>query len=124
MAQYTQVLSYVRVSLCDQIAARQLEAFGDVYRFFVDAVSVSARDNRPAIEGSMGYVRDGDLVRESLIDRLTRSVGDLRSIIDEIHAKGASVEYVGVSQTRTPGPATPLKKLVLNYRLLAAKADW
>ncbi|GAA2926228.1 recombinase family protein [Microbacterium luteolum] len=122
MAQHTQVVGYVRVSSSDQNEARQLEAIGAVDRIFAEKVSAGSRFSRVALEECIRYVRDGDIVRVASMDRLARSMRDLRQIIDELLAKGAAVEFVKESQTYSPGPSNALANLMLN--MLGAFAEF
>ena len=70
----------------------------------------------------IGYVRDGDTVRVASMDRLARSLGDLRDIVDEITAKGASVEFVKEQQTYSRDTDDAIGRLMLN--LLGAFAEF
>ena len=88
MPQHTQTVGYVRVSSDDQNLARQLEAIGDVDRIFSDKVSGGSRENREALSDCITYVRHGDVVKVASMDRLARSLRDMRDIVDEIIAKG------------------------------------
>lgn len=118
----TQTVAYVRVSSIDQNLDRQLEAVGDVDRVFEEKVSGSARTDRTALADCIGYVRDGDTVRVASMDRLARSLGDLRDIVDEITAKGASVRFVKEQQTYSRDSDDAIGRLMLN--LLGAFAEF
>jgi len=80
----TQVVAYVRVSSVDQNLGRQLEAVGEVDRVFEEKVSGGSRADRVALLDCIRYVREGDVVKVASMDRLARSLGDLREIVDEI----------------------------------------
>jgi DNA invertase Pin-like site-specific DNA recombinase len=95
----TQVVEHVWVSSVDQNLGRQLEAVGDVDRVFEEKVSGESRADRVALLDCIRYVREGDVVTVALMDRLARSLGDLREIVDEITGKGASVVFVKEQQT-------------------------
>lgn len=58
-------------------------------RDFVDEMVKSARsrDNRPGLEDCLAYLRHSDTLHFAFIDRLDRSLVDLRGIIDQITAK-------------------------------------
>lgn len=56
------------------------------------------------------------------MDRLARSLGDLRDIVDEITAKGASVEFVKEQQTYSRDTDDAIGRLMLN--LLGAFAEF
>ncbi len=87
-----QRVGYVRVSTVDQNTDRQLENI-TVDKVFVD--KVSGKDvNRPELQAMVSYVRAGDTVVVHSLDRLARSMVDLRSIVEQLVAKGVSVEFV------------------------------
>ncbi|WP_244259370.1 recombinase family protein [Rathayibacter sp. VKM Ac-2759] len=56
------------------------------------------------------------------MDRLARSLRDLRDVVDEIVAKGASVEFIKEQQTYGPGGDDALGQLMLH--LLGAFAEF
>ena len=56
------------------------------------------------------------------MDRLARSLKDLRDIVDEILVKGASVHFVKEGQTYSPDTHDPMSQLLLN--MLGAFAEF
>ncbi len=122
MAQHTQTVGYLRVSSDDQNLARQLESIGEVDRIFSDKVSGGARESRTQLAECIKYVRHGDVVRVASMDRLARSLRDLREIVDEILAKGASVQFLKENQTYSPATRDPLSQLMLH--MLGAFAEF
>lgn len=122
MAQHTQTVGYVRVSSDDQNLARQLDAIGNVDRIFSDKVSGGSRDARTALNECLTYIRDGDTVRVASMDRLARSLRDMRDIVDEIIGKGAAVHFIKEGQTYSPDRNDPLAQLMLH--MLAAFAEF
>ena len=118
----TQTVAYVRVSSVDQNLGRQLEAVGDVDRVFEEKVSGGSRTDRVALSECIRYVREGDVVKVASMDRLARSLGDLRDIVDEITAKGASVVFVKEQQTYSRDTDDAIGRLMLN--LLGAFAEF
>ena len=101
---------------------RQLEAIGAVDRVFEEKVSGGSRADRAALLDCIRYVRDGDTVRVASMDRLARSLGDLRDIVDEITGKGASVKFVKEQQTYSRDTDDAIGRLMLN--LLGAFAEF
>lgn len=89
-----QRVGYVRVSSTDQNLARQREAIGAVDREFVDELSARSRAQRPGLEECISYLRNHDELVVASIDRLARSLVDLRTIIDQITEKGAAVRFI------------------------------
>ena len=122
MPQRTQTVGYVRVSSDDQNLARQLEAIGEVDRIFADKVSGGSRDSRTALDECIKYIRDGDTVRVASMDRLARSLRDMRDIVDEVIAKGAAVHFVKEGQTYSSDTNDALSQLMLH--MLAAFAEF
>ena len=118
----TQVVAYVRVSTVDQNLGRQLEAVGEVDRVFEEKVSSGSRADRVALLDCIRYVREGDVVRVASMDRLARSLGDLREIVDEITGKGASVVFVKEQETYSRDTEDAIGRLMLN--LLGAFAEF
>lgn len=122
MKQRTQTVGYVRVSSDDQNLARQLDVIGDVDRIFSDKVSGGSRDSRQGLAECISYVREGDTVRVASMDRLARSLRDMRDIVDEIVGKGAGVQFVKEGQTYSPDTNDALSQLMLH--MLAAFAEF
>ena len=86
-----QVVGYVRVSTTDQNTERQLDGI-QLDKVFTD--HASGKDtNRPALSECLTYLRDGDTLVVHSMDRLARSLVDLRRIVDELTAKGVSVRF-------------------------------
>lgn len=117
-----QVIGYARVSSTDQHLDRQLEAIGPVDRMFTDQVSGGSRANRTGLGECIAYARSGDVVRVASMDRLARSLVDMRSIVDELIAKGASVEFLKEGQTYSPDHDDALGRLLFN--MLASFAEF
>ncbi|RPE77646.1 MULTISPECIES: recombinase family protein [unclassified Frondihabitans] len=118
----TQTVAYVRVSSTDQNLHRQLESIGPVDRVFEEKVSGGSRTDRTALAECIRYVRDGDVVRVASMDRLARSLRDLRDIVDEIARKGATVVFVKEQQTYGRDAEDAMGQLMLN--LLGAFAEF
>lgn len=77
-----QRFSYIRVSSTDQNLARQRSMIGQVDKEFLDEVSARSRAARPGLERCIDYLRDHDELIVASIDRLARSLVDLRGISD------------------------------------------
>ena len=98
-----QVVGYARVSAVDQNEARQLEALGSVDRLFSEKVSGKNTD-RQQLQEMLAYVREGDKVRVKSPDRLARSTTDLLALVEQLRAKGVSVEFVDNPALNTDTP--------------------
>ncbi|TCJ67899.1 UNVERIFIED_ORG: DNA invertase Pin-like site-specific DNA recombinase [Dietzia maris] len=117
-----QRVAYVRVSAADQNEARQLEAVGECDRVYIEKQSARSRADRVKLEECIRYLRDGDELAVASMDRLARSLVDLKQIVGEITAKGASVEFVHERATYAAGAQDPRADLMLS--LLGAFAEF
>jgi DNA invertase Pin-like site-specific DNA recombinase len=114
-----QRIGYVRVSSVDQNTERQLEG-QTLNRVFTD--KCSGKDtHRPQLEACLGHLREGDTLIVHSMDRLARSVDDLRRIVRELTGKGMKVQFVKENLTFT-GEDSPMSNLLLS--LLGAVAEF
>jgi DNA invertase Pin-like site-specific DNA recombinase len=91
-------VGYARTSTRDQIAGfeaqiRDLKA-ARAERIYQEHVSSVAK--RPELAAMMDYVRAGDTVLVTKIDRLARSVPDLLHIVDQLKAKGVELRILNL----------------------------
>lgn len=107
-----QRIGYIRVYTVEQNSERQLDSI-DLDRVFTDHMSGDAAD-RPALAECILYARDGDTVFVHSLDRLGRNLVHLRSTVDAITAKGASVEFVKERLVFTRDNTNPLSNLMMN----------
>lgn len=88
------VYGYARVSTTDQDLSTQvaaLDAHGcDVIR--QEKVSGTSRADRPELATLMEFLREGDALVVTRVDRLARSIGDLQDIVRELRKRGASLQ--------------------------------
>ncbi|MBL3698990.1 recombinase family protein [Leucobacter luti] len=98
MMQNGRVYGYARVSSTDQNLDRQREALAGVDVLVEEMVSGKSRDDREKLRTLMDFAQAGDTIRTKSIDRLARNTRDLLDIIDELLAKGVSVEFVDTPQ--------------------------
>ena len=108
-----QRVAYIRVSTTDQNLDRQIEGVGAVDRVFQDKISGKSTAGREGLAAALDYIRDGDTLVVSSIDRLARSMTDLRQIVDQVVAKGASVEFVHEHMVFSKDAADPRSTLML-----------
>ncbi|PNG24533.1 recombinase family protein [Methylocella silvestris] len=85
---------YARVSTTDQdtsIQLHALEAAGceDVRQ---EKVSGTKLEGRAELKRLMGFLRKGDELVVTRVDRLARSIGDLQDIVRELKAKGVTLK--------------------------------
>ncbi|MGV9672460.1 recombinase family protein [Gordonia sp. NPDC003504] len=112
-------IGYQRVSTVDQNEARQLDGVA-VEKMFTDKASGKDR-NRPQLAACIEFAREGDTVLVHSLDRMGRNVNDLRDIIEELNAKGVTVEFVSQGLAFS-GQDSPMSKLLLT--MLGAVAEF
>jgi len=106
-------IGYARVSSTGQsleVQEDQLRAAGCT-RIFAEKRSGTSTDGREQLALALDYVRDGDVLVVTRLDRLARSVSDLRKVIDRLAAKGVGFRAV---QQGTVDSTTSNGKLLLN----------
>jgi DNA invertase Pin-like site-specific DNA recombinase len=90
-------VGYARTSTHDQVAGfeAQLRELEDARceRIFKEEVSGMA-DQRLQLAAALDFIREGDELRVTRLDRLARSIADLLRIVERVKGKGASI-YIG-----------------------------
>lgn len=88
-------IGYARVSSKDQNIDRQLVALEGVSKVFSD--KLSGRDTeRPQLQAMLEYLREGDVVVVTELDRLSRKNKDLTEIMNQIQQKGATLDILNL----------------------------
>jgi DNA invertase Pin-like site-specific DNA recombinase len=105
-------VGYGRTSTVTQEAGleaqeRDLKAAG-VEKMFTEQVSSVAE--REELEAALDYVRNGDVLVVTKLDRLARSIRDLCAIVDRLTAKGVALRILSMNLDTS----TPTGKLMLN----------
>jgi DNA invertase Pin-like site-specific DNA recombinase len=105
-------IGYARTSTFEQVAGleaqqRDLEAAGCKKIYTEQVSSVAQRDQ---LEAAIDYLRDGDSLVVTKLDRLARSMRDLLATVDKINAKGASLRILAMNLDTS----TATGKLMLN----------
>ncbi|CAO3446840.1 Site-specific recombinase, resolvase family [Azospirillum argentinense] len=116
------LIGYARTSTLDQKAsieaqARDLQAAG-CERLFQEQVSSVDVANREQLAQALDFIREGDALVVTKLDRLARSVAHLMTILDALKAKGASLRILNMGIDT----ATPTGKLMLT--MLAGVAEF
>lgn len=106
-------IGYARTSTVEQVAGleaqeRDLRAQGCDRVFSERLSSVDAK--RPQLDAAIDYLRDGDALVVTKLDRLARSVSDLLAIKAKVEARGASLVVVNLGMDTS----TPTGRLILN----------
>ena len=88
-------IGYARVSSKEQNLDRQLQALEGVSKVFSDKLS-GATTERPQLQAMLDYIREGDIVVVSELDRLGRNNKDLTDIMNAIQQKNATLEVLNL----------------------------
>jgi len=105
-------IGYARTSTLEQQAGfeaqlRDLSAAG-AERIFQEQVSSIAA--RLQLDAALDFVRDGDVLIVTKLDRLARSVTHLGQVVERLTAKGVGLRILAIGLDTT----TPTGKLILN----------
>lgn len=99
------LVGYGRVSTSEQLLDRQLRALTDAGcgRVFTD--QLSGRDtDRPQLRACLGYLRPGDTLVVASLDRLSRSLQDLITLVADLRRRGIGFRSLHEAlDTTTPG---------------------
>jgi DNA invertase Pin-like site-specific DNA recombinase len=84
---------YARVSTVDQDLTVQIEALkaAGCVVIRMETASGTSRERRPELTTLLEFIREGDVLVVTRIDRLARSIGDLQDIVRLLKAKKATV---------------------------------
>ena len=91
--------SYIRVSTEKQNEIRQLKkALVDIgvesKNIYIEKVSGKSKKNREQLQLMLENIKPGDEIYIHEISRLARSIIDLKTIVDEIVQKGATIHFI------------------------------
>jgi DNA invertase Pin-like site-specific DNA recombinase len=115
------LVGYARVSSFTQCAAMQEEQLvaAGCQKIFSEKRSGTSVDGRCELAAALEWVREGDVLCVTRLDRLARSMTDLRKIVDDLTARGVGFRVLqqgSIDTTRADG------KLLLN--VLASFAEF
>ena len=77
---------------------------------------------RPALLSMIGYVRAGDMVKVSLLDRLARDLRDLQDIVTQLNDKSVTVSFLTDGLSFSTAAEDALAKLQL--QMMGAFAEF
>lgn len=107
------LVGYARVSSVGQsleVQREQLQTAG-CEKLFEEKRSGRTATDRPQLQAALEFVREGDTLVVTRLDRLARSITDLRQMVDGLAAKGVGfrcLQQGALDTTRSDG------KLLLN----------
>jgi DNA invertase Pin-like site-specific DNA recombinase len=109
------LIGYGRTSTIDQQAGmqaqeRDLSAAG-CDKLFIEQVSSAAK--RQQLEAALDYVREGDTLIVTKLDRLARSVPDLLAMVARLEAKSVALRVLAMSGSQPLDTGTATGKLML-----------
>jgi DNA invertase Pin-like site-specific DNA recombinase len=109
------LVGYARTSSLGQIAGleaqeRELLAAGCQKVFREQVSSIAKRDQ---LETALDYVREGDSLVVTKLDRLARSVGDLLNIVALLETKKVSLRVLSMSGSQPLDTGTATGRLML-----------
>ena len=108
------LIGYARVSTHEQTLDLQLDALKQLGcaedRIYTDKIS-SAKADRPGLKQALDQLRVGDTLVVWRLDRLGRSLQELISLVNTIHAKGAGFKSLQENMDTT----TSGGKLVFHF---------
>lgn len=115
------LIGYARVSRDKQDLAAQIEGLErlgvDAERIYTDKLT-GRTAARPGLQSAIAATREGDTFVVTKLDRLGRSVPDLRDITHDLHARGVALQMAGAIYD----PTDPFGKFFLTT--LAAVAEF
>lgn len=113
-------VSYARVSSAGQSLDVQMEKLlaAGATRVFKEKRSGRQADNRPELQACLSYVREGDTLMVTRLDRMARSVLDLAKIADLLQRKGVTLRVLD------QGLDTSTSEGKLMFNLLGAFAEF
>lgn len=105
-----EIIGYARVSTTDQSLDIQIEQLQGVKvdKIFSEKAS-GIKEDRPVLNEMMNYVRQGDTLVVSKLDRIARSTKHLLGIVDSLEKKGVAFKVLNINLDT----GTPTGKLML-----------
>ena len=97
-------IGYARVSSFGQSLDVQLEKLRDCDRIFQEKQSARSTESRTQLALCLDYVRDGDVLVITKLDRLARSTRDLLNILNRLDQKQVKLHVID-QQIDTSTPA-------------------
>ncbi|EJQ2086452.1 recombinase family protein [Cronobacter sakazakii] len=102
------IVGYARVSTTGQSLDTQLEALSGCEKIFKEKIS-GAKDDRPELQAMLEFVREGDTVQVTKLDRLARNTRHLLEVSEYLQGKGVALNILNIGINTS----TPTGKLML-----------
>lgn len=99
------LVGYARVSTLDQDHSTQIDRLNAAgcTKIFSEKKSGTTKQGRVALDECLSWMRDGDTLVITKIDRLARSARDLHNMVYELEERGVSLMVLDQAiDTRTP----------------------
>lgn len=118
------LVGYARVSSAGQSLEVQHEqlASAQCEKVFAEKVSGRSVDGRDALSEALDFVREGDTLVVTRLDRLARSVGDLLAILKRLDEKGVAFRCLNQAGVDTDSSTGRLMLTILGA-VAAFEAD-
>lgn len=118
-------VGYARVSSGGQSLERQLKALESCSKVFQEKVSGKGLE-RASLLSMLDFLRDGDIVVVTELDRLGRNNKDLTYVIETIRSKGATLEilsFPSFNQIQDANMRALLNNLILELYKYQAESE-
>lgn len=115
-------VAYIRVSTTEQNTDRQLADTGIEFDKIFDDKASGKNTERQGLKDMLDYVRAGDTVHVHSIDRLGRSLIDLKTLVTQLNNNGVSVKFHKEKLDFEVGKTDDLQTLM--FSMLGAFAEF
>lgn len=115
-------IAYIRVSSQGQNTERQLSDVGIEFDYIYEEKASGKDTDREQLKLMLHYARSGDTVYVHSIDRLGRSLVDLKNIVTELNDKGVTVKFHKENLEFVSGTTNSVHTLM--FDMLAAFAEF
>lgn len=115
-------VAYIRVSGVGQNTERQLSDTGITFEKTFEDKASGKNTDREGLKAMLEYVREGDTVNVHSIDRLGRSLIDLKTVVTQLNAMGVVVHFHKENLKFEAGTQNPMQTLM--FDMLGAFAEF
>ena len=115
-------VAYIRVSGVGQNTERQLSDTGITFEKTFEDKASGKNTDREGLKAMLEYVREGDTVNVHSIDRLGRSLIDIKTVVTQLNAMGVVVHFHKENLKFEAGTQNPMQTLM--FDMLGAFAEF